>query len=272
MSCSSSSPAPGVASPAGRRGSFPPQLPTGICPPAAPRPPAQGYPGRAASGGGARCDDRTGCARLRGMRNDIPLTAVGNLVEDPELRFTPNGVPVARFTIASTPRTYEREADAWRDGEPTFLDCTAWRYLAASASRGAPGRHRPPAHRPLGNPRGRKTLENGDGRRRSRRLHDLRHRHDHPHHPQRRPPQGDSPRRPLDHSNPHPPHTTHHPPPTRHRTRPSDPGHAHPGPFIPLRERRAGESAHRPGEPGATGMAHLGSRGGDAFPVRWWCR
>ncbi|MGW2582564.1 single-stranded DNA-binding protein [Streptomyces virginiae] len=75
------------------------------------------------------------------MRNDIPLTVIGNLVEDPELRFTPNGVPVARFTIASTPRTYDREAAAWRDGEPTFMDCTAWRHLAenlaASAGKGA---------------------------------------------------------------------------------------------------------------------------------------
>jgi single-strand DNA-binding protein len=58
------------------------------------------------------------------MRNDISLTVAENLVEDPELRFTPNGVPVVRFTIASTPRIFDREADAWRDGEPTFLDCT----------------------------------------------------------------------------------------------------------------------------------------------------
>lgn len=64
------------------------------------------------------------------MRNDIPLTVTGNLVEDPELRLTPNGIPVARFTIASTPRTFDREADTWRDGEPTFLDCTVWRQLA----------------------------------------------------------------------------------------------------------------------------------------------
>ncbi|WP_331751463.1 single-stranded DNA-binding protein (plasmid) [Streptomyces globisporus] len=75
------------------------------------------------------------------MRNDIPLTVIGNLVEDPELRFTPNGVPMARFTIASTPRTFDREADTWRDGEPTFLDCTTWRQpaenLAASAHKGA---------------------------------------------------------------------------------------------------------------------------------------
>ncbi|WP_432021250.1 single-stranded DNA-binding protein [Streptomyces sp. 1222.5] len=61
-------------------------------------------------------------------------------MEDPELRFTSNGVPVAWFTVASTPRTFDREADTWRDGEPTFLDCTAWRHLAenlaASARKG----------------------------------------------------------------------------------------------------------------------------------------
>jgi single-strand DNA-binding protein len=64
------------------------------------------------------------------MRNDLPLTVIGNLVDDPELRFTPAGVPVARFTVASTPRTFDREANAWQDGEPTFLDCSAWRQLA----------------------------------------------------------------------------------------------------------------------------------------------
>lgn len=75
------------------------------------------------------------------MRNGIPLTVVGNLVEDPELRFTPSGVPLVRFTIASTPRSFDKEAEAWRDGESTFLDCTDWRQpaenLAASAPKGA---------------------------------------------------------------------------------------------------------------------------------------
>ncbi|MEW1914331.1 single-stranded DNA-binding protein [Kitasatospora sp. NPDC085895] len=75
------------------------------------------------------------------MRNDLPLTVIGNLVEDPELRFTPTGVPVARFTVAFTPRSFDRETNTWRDGEPTFLDCTAWRQLAenlaASLTKGA---------------------------------------------------------------------------------------------------------------------------------------
>ena len=64
------------------------------------------------------------------MRNDLPVTVIGNLVDDPELRFTGSGVAVARFTVASTPRTFDRETNVWRDGEPTFLDCSAWRQLA----------------------------------------------------------------------------------------------------------------------------------------------
>ncbi|MET7458352.1 single-stranded DNA-binding protein [Streptomyces sp. NPDC005574] len=75
------------------------------------------------------------------MRNEMPLTVIGNLVDDPELRFTPAGVPVARFTVASTPRVFDRETNSSRDGESTFLDCTAWRQLAEnvaeSASKGA---------------------------------------------------------------------------------------------------------------------------------------
>ncbi|MET9915275.1 single-stranded DNA-binding protein [Streptomyces sp. NPDC006476] len=75
------------------------------------------------------------------MRNELALTVIGNLVDDPELRFTAAGVPVARFTVASTPRTFDRETNAWRDGEPTFMDCSAWRQLAenlaGSVSKGA---------------------------------------------------------------------------------------------------------------------------------------
>ncbi|MFE9139642.1 single-stranded DNA-binding protein [Streptomyces sp. NPDC007355] len=75
------------------------------------------------------------------MRNELPLTVIGNLVDDPELRFIAAGVPVARFTVASTPRIFDREANAWRDGEPTFLDCSCWRQLAEntadSATKGA---------------------------------------------------------------------------------------------------------------------------------------
>ncbi|MDX2565164.1 single-stranded DNA-binding protein [Streptomyces sp. TX20-6-3] len=68
------------------------------------------------------------------MRNDLPLTVVGNLVDDPELRFTSAGVAVARFTVASTPRTFDRETSTWRDGEATFLDCSCWRQLAENVA------------------------------------------------------------------------------------------------------------------------------------------
>lgn len=60
---------------------------------------------------------------------DLNLTIVGNLVADPDLRFTPNGAAVAKFTVAYTPRT-RTEGGEWKDGEPTFLDCQAWRQLA----------------------------------------------------------------------------------------------------------------------------------------------
>ncbi len=64
------------------------------------------------------------------MAGETTLTIVGNLTGDPELRFTPSGHAVAEFTVASTPRSYDREVGQWRDGEPLFLRCTAWRQLA----------------------------------------------------------------------------------------------------------------------------------------------
>ncbi len=68
------------------------------------------------------------------MAGETTLTIVGNLTGDPELRFTPAGHAVADFTVASTPRTFDRQAGAWRDGEPLFLRCTAWRQLAEHAA------------------------------------------------------------------------------------------------------------------------------------------
>lgn len=74
------------------------------------------------------------------MSNETTLTIVGNLTADPELRFTPSGVAVANMTVASTPRTYDRQSGGWRDGETLFLRVTAWRQLgehaAESLSRG----------------------------------------------------------------------------------------------------------------------------------------
>ena len=64
------------------------------------------------------------------MAGETTLTVVGNLTGDPELRFTPAGHAVADFTVASTPRNYDRDTGQWRDGEPLFLRCTAWRQLA----------------------------------------------------------------------------------------------------------------------------------------------
>ncbi|MFC0527235.1 single-stranded DNA-binding protein [Phytohabitans kaempferiae] len=64
------------------------------------------------------------------MANETILTVVGNLTADPELRFTPQGVALVKFTVASTPRTFDRDSNQWRDGEPLFLTCTAWRDMA----------------------------------------------------------------------------------------------------------------------------------------------
>lgn len=68
------------------------------------------------------------------MANDIQVTLVGNLVEDPELRFTPSGVAVARFRVASTPRVFDKHAGQWRDGDATFLTCSLWRQPAENAA------------------------------------------------------------------------------------------------------------------------------------------
>lgn len=75
------------------------------------------------------------------MAGETQITVVGNLTADPELRFTPSGAAVANFTIASTPRTFDRQANEWRDGEPLFLRCSVWRQaaenVAESLTRGA---------------------------------------------------------------------------------------------------------------------------------------
>lgn len=64
------------------------------------------------------------------MAGDTVITVVGNLTADPELRFTPSGAAVANFTVASTPRTFDRQANEWKDGEALFLRCTIWRDAA----------------------------------------------------------------------------------------------------------------------------------------------
>ncbi|MEV6178410.1 single-stranded DNA-binding protein [Streptomyces sp. NPDC052015] len=61
---------------------------------------------------------------------ETPITIIGNLTADPELKFTASGQALARFTVASTPRTFDRENNQWKDGTSTFFRCAAWRTLA----------------------------------------------------------------------------------------------------------------------------------------------
>jgi single-strand DNA-binding protein len=65
---------------------------------------------------------------------DTVITLVGNLVDDPELRFTPSGAAVARFRIASTPRYLDRQTNEWKDGESLFLTCNVWRQAAENVA------------------------------------------------------------------------------------------------------------------------------------------
>ncbi len=65
---------------------------------------------------------------------DTTMTIVGNLVEDPELRYTPAGQPVARFRLASTPRYQDGRTGEWKDGDTLFLTCVAWRQLAENTA------------------------------------------------------------------------------------------------------------------------------------------
>ena len=75
------------------------------------------------------------------MAGETIITVVGNLTDDPELRFTPSGAAVANFRVASTPRTFNRQTNAWEDGDPLFLSCSVWRQaaenVAESLQRGA---------------------------------------------------------------------------------------------------------------------------------------
>lgn len=68
------------------------------------------------------------------MANETTLNITGNLVEDVELRFTPSGAAVANFRIASTPRTFDRQSNTWKDGETLFLRCAAWKELAENVA------------------------------------------------------------------------------------------------------------------------------------------
>jgi len=75
------------------------------------------------------------------MAGETIITVVGNLTADPELRFTPSGAAVANFTVASTPRTFDKNSNEWKDGDALFLRCAIWRQaaenVAESLTRGA---------------------------------------------------------------------------------------------------------------------------------------
>jgi single-strand DNA-binding protein len=68
------------------------------------------------------------------VAGDTTITVVGNLTADPELRFTPSGAAVANFTVASTPRIFDRQSSEWKDGEALFLRCNIWREAAENVA------------------------------------------------------------------------------------------------------------------------------------------
>ena len=68
------------------------------------------------------------------MAGDTQITVVGNLISDPEMRFTQSGAAVANFTVASTPRSYNKQTQQWEDGEALFLRCSVWRQLAENVA------------------------------------------------------------------------------------------------------------------------------------------
>ncbi|HEV7195862.1 MAG TPA: single-stranded DNA-binding protein [Pedococcus sp.] len=68
------------------------------------------------------------------MAGDTVITIIGNLTADPELRFTPSGAAVANFTVASTPRQFDRQSNEWKDGETLFMRCSVWRDAAENVA------------------------------------------------------------------------------------------------------------------------------------------
>ena len=68
------------------------------------------------------------------MAGDTVITVIGNLTGDPELRFTPSGAAVANFTVASTPRQFDRQSNEWKDGDTLFMRCSIWREAAENVA------------------------------------------------------------------------------------------------------------------------------------------
>ena len=68
------------------------------------------------------------------MAGETTLTVIGNITDDPDLRFTPSGAAVANFTVASTPRIYDKQTNEWKDGDALFLSCSVWRQAAENVA------------------------------------------------------------------------------------------------------------------------------------------
>ncbi|MEU3904195.1 single-stranded DNA-binding protein [Streptomyces goshikiensis] len=68
------------------------------------------------------------------MAGETTITLIGNLVDDPELRFTPSGAAVSKFRVASTPRIFDKTTNEWKDGEGLFLTCSVWRHVAENVA------------------------------------------------------------------------------------------------------------------------------------------
>ncbi|RLV57246.1 single-stranded DNA-binding protein [Aeromicrobium phragmitis] len=68
------------------------------------------------------------------MAGETVITVIGNLTDDPELKFTPSGAAVANFTVASTPRVFDRQSNEWKDGDALFIRCAAWRQLGENVA------------------------------------------------------------------------------------------------------------------------------------------
>jgi hypothetical protein len=119
------------------------------------------------------------------MAGETVITVIGNLTADPELRFTPSGAAVANFTVASTPRTFDRQSQEWKDGEALFLRCNVWRQaaenVAESLTRGIAGHRQRPAQAAVVRDQGRREAHRRRARgRRGRPLAALRHGQGHP--------------------------------------------------------------------------------------------
>lgn len=97
------------------------------------------------------------------MSGETLITIIGNLVDDPELRFTPTGDAVANFRVASTPRVFDRDAGEWSDGETLFLTCTLWRQFAENVAESLQRGQRVIVHGRLKQ----RSYENNEGERRT---------------------------------------------------------------------------------------------------------